>query len=166
MIQRPQSICLLIAIVFLLITTITPAIWSKSEDTSKPYFEVEKHYQITPWAFEDLSYGDVVGGKRYPYNLVGSFILLAAILAIYELLSYKRRTRQLKIGLLNTLLIAVSIGLMLYLTTQKDHHLLPHISGKYLPAFWFPFIALFSNWLASHLIRKDEKLVQDSERMR
>ncbi|NJN43252.1 MAG: DUF4293 domain-containing protein [Flammeovirgaceae bacterium] len=42
-------------------------------------------------------------------------------------------------------------------------HVLP---GEYGLAFWLPAVAMVSNLIANRFIRKDEKLVRDSERIR
>ena len=166
MIQRPQTILLLVVFVSLLITTQCP-MWYKSGEPDRPYAEAEKAYCITSWGFEELGpAGGLVNSAAFPYALVGWLALLAAGIAAYEVSRFKNRTMQLHLGLLNTLLIAVMIGLLAYLTVQKDKYLLPDVSGHYTLGPVFPVLALVSNLLANYCIRKDEKLVRAADRMR
>jgi hypothetical protein len=38
--------------------------------------------------------------------------------------------------------------------------------GRYGLSIWIPFVGVFFNWLALRFIRKDEKMVRDSDRIR
>jgi len=71
---------------------------------------------------------------------------------------------QIKLGALNSLLMMGSLGCMVFFATGliKENQL----EGQYGLALWLPFIAMVSNLIANRFIRRDEKLVRDSDRIR
>ena len=179
MIPRPQTILLLVVITLLLIVAIPAPMWSKLVDSSgrdQHYCDDEKYhlYQLTPWAFEELgAYGNLRTSTAFPYAVVGWLTLLAAGLAIFELFSFKNRTRQLQLGRLNTWLIVVMMGLRIYFAWQKEKYIFPDLVSSgftpwdiFAPLPTFPVIVLLINLMANYFIRKDEKLVRSADRMR
>ncbi len=170
MIQRPQTILLLVVITSLLIAATPLPIWYKAEEPDQLYFESKKStYSLTPWAFEAYR-GYRYSSTSFPYALVGWLTLLTLGLAIYEVSSFKNRTRQLKLGRLNTWLIVVMIGLRVYFILQKEKYVLPDMPGSGYRSWGIfptlPVIALVSNLMANYFIRKDAKLVRSADRMR
>ena len=177
MLPRPQTILLLVVITSLLIAATPFPMWEKSEGSSdKIIYEDEKNhsYQLTPWVFEELgAYGNLRSSTAFPYAVVGWLTLLAAGLAIYQVSSFKNRTRQLQLGRLNTWLIVVMMGLRIYFAWQKEKYIFPdQVSSGFPP--WdifsplptFPVIVLVINLMANYFIRKDEQLVRSADRMR
>lgn len=153
MIQRPQSIFLLVMIITLLTATIVP-IWTQAGA-----------YHLSAWQLQQVSdTGELL--HRMPYALLGVCCWLAAIIALYELFRYDNRGLQLKLGTLNNLLVLAMLISILYLTRQKAALLLVSAPGKYQAGFFLLIIALASNLLANHFIKKDEKLVRSADRMR
>lgn len=164
MIQRPQSILLLLVIVALLTTTRLP-MWSKQERDS-PYAAAKVTYVISTWSFAAHVQGSPVRRTYFPYGLVGGLSLLVAGFATYALCSYENRAKQLKIGLLNSVVMGVMLGVLLCLILQKDRCLLPALCGNYRAGLGFFVMALVCNLWANVLIRKDERLVQAADRIR
>ena len=158
MIQRLQSVFLLSIIAALLTTTLVP-IWTKI-DTATTYL-------INTWCFQAVNAaGEPMNRVLFPYALVGLLSFMAVGMATYELFRYDNRGLQLKLGMLNTLVMIVLLGLTLYLARQQEAQLLPAVPGKYQPGFFLLIVAMISNLLANHFIRKDEKLVRSADRMR
>ncbi|MEM9417226.1 MAG: DUF4293 domain-containing protein [Bacteroidota bacterium] len=153
MIQRPQSIFLLIVIIALLVATALP-IWTQAGA-----------YHLSAWQLQEVNTGDALL-HRMPYVLLGVCCWLAAIVAAYALFRYDNRGLQLKLGMLNNLLILAILMSTLYLTRQKAALLLASVPGKYRIGFFLLIKALGSNLLANYFIRKDEKLVRSADRMR
>ena len=153
MIQRLQSIFLLVMIIALLVATTVP-IWSQAGA-----------FHLRAWQLQEVSATSELT-HRMPYVLLGVCCWLAAIVALYELFRYDNRGLQLRLGALNNLLILAMLFSILYLTRQKSAQLLESTLGKYQLGFFLLIIALASNLLASHFIRKDEKLVRSADRMR
>jgi hypothetical protein len=73
---------------------------------------------------------------------------------------------QLKLGALNSLLLTALLGTIVYLVTKNQTALLPEVSGQYKTGFFMPIIAVVSNFLANYFIRKDEKLIRSTNRIR
>lgn len=153
MIQRPQSIFLLMMTIALLAVTTVP-IWSQAGA-----------FHLSAWQLQESNTaGELL--HRMPYALLGMCCWLAAIVALYELFRYDNRGLQLRLGTLNNLLVLVMLCSTLYLTQQKAALSLVSAPGKYQPGFFLLIMALAGNLLASHFIRKDEKLIRSADRMR
>lgn len=164
MMQRPQSIFLLTMIVSLLIATLVP-IWSK-EERKTPYAEVEKAYYMNAWSLQAFSNENPIRTYRYPYSLVGWISLLSIGIAIYELFRYNSRVVQIKLGALNTLVMAMLVGFTLYLTIQQEKHWPSEVLGKHQLGSLCLGLAFVSNVIATPCIKKDEKRVRDADRIR
>jgi Domain of unknown function (DUF4293) len=131
MIQRPQSIFLLIVISALL---------------ALAFISTER---VQATGILEVSLGNIL----LPYLLMSMLSLIAVGVAMCALLRYNHRGLQHRLGILNTLLMVVLMGLAIYFTMQKTTLLLCAV-------------ALVSNWLASHYIRRDDRLVKESDRIR
>ncbi|MEL6358478.1 MAG: DUF4293 domain-containing protein [Bacteroidota bacterium] len=153
MIQRIQSIFLLIVALALLTATTVP-IWSQAGI-----------FHLSAWQLQEINItGELM--HRMPYSLLGVCCWLAAIVALYELFRYDNRGLQLRLGTFNNLLVLIMLFSILYLTRQKAGLSLVNAPGKYHLGFFLLIIALAGNLLANHFIRKDEKLVRSADRMR
>ena len=84
-------------------------------------------------------------------------IFLSVLLSLFAIFQYKNRNRQRLISSLARLMI--TIFYILILLVYKQENTLE--SGAFL--FIIPFASLF---IASFFIKKDEKLVRDSDRIR
>jgi hypothetical protein len=123
--------------------------------------EVEKllfplHYTIKS--------GDARNTIYFPYCLSAILAMAAATVAVIEIGKFEDRLLQLKLAALNSLLMAGTIGAAVYFATRliKTNQL----PGEYGLGMYLPAAAMVSNMIANRFIRKDEKLVRDSERIR
>ena len=164
MIQRPQSIFLLIAIISLMLAMIVP-IWHKQKE-EKIYAESEKTYCLNAWSLQEISYGKLVHTTQFPYACIGWFSLLAVGMATYALFRYDDRVMQIKLGTLNALVMSMLLGYILYVTTKQDEYLPLEGPGKYQLGFLLLVVASASNVLANRYLRKDEKRVRAADRIR
>jgi hypothetical protein len=100
----------------------------------------------------------------YPYASCAILAIAAATVAIIEIGKFENRLLQLKLGALNSVLMAGALGTAVYFATRliKSNQL----AGGYDLGLYLPAIAMVSNMIANRFIRKDEKLVRDSERIR
>ena len=153
MIQRLQSIFLLVMTIALLVATTVP-IWTQTGA-----------FSLSAWQLQEISVPGALT-HRMPYVLLGVCCWLAAIVALYEFFRYDNRVLQLRLGTLNNLLVLIMLCSTLYLTQKKAALSLVNAPGKYQPGFFLLIVALAGNLLASHFIRKDEKLVRSADRMR
>ena len=149
--QRIQTVFLAIVIVTLLVSLVFP-IWS---------VEVNGEARVLT-AFYYLNNGAY---QYNPYSLTAILAIAAATIAFTEITKFKNRLTQVKLGALNSLFLVGVLGLAFYFSNQlmKD---IVGAKGQYGVGMWLPFAAVICNMLANRFIRRDEKLVRDSERLR
>ncbi len=158
MIQRIQSIFL--ALVAILMTgTIFFPFWQKQVQ------ENQEVAQLNSISLEIQRAGEQVSQLNTIY--IGIMAFLAVCLAFAAIFTYRNRMLQMKICLFNTVLMAATMGLILYFVEQGDSL----IGGEGSPSsfgigFYLPVGALFFNALANRFIRRDENMVRDSDRLR
>ena len=149
--QRIQTVFLVIAILVLLVSLVLP-IWSVTINGETRV--------LTPFYYLNN------GVYQYnPYSLTAILAIAAATIAAIEITKFKNRLVQIKMGALNSLFLVGVLGLSLYFSNSlmKD---LGETKGQYGLGMWLPFAAVVCNLLANRFIRRDEKLVRDSERLR
>lgn len=152
--QRKQTVFLVIVGACMLISIFFPVWYSNSDGVQKVLFPL--HYSVTE--------GDVKTTIYFPFSLSAIFAIAAATVAFFEIGKFKNRMLQIKLGALNSFFMAGSIGSAVYFATDliKTHQ----EAGEYGFAMFLPVIAMVSNMVANRFIRKDEKLVKDSDRLR
>lgn len=162
MLQRLQTICLLMVIIAMLAISFTP-IWT-SVDTTTYYT-----YTMYAWYFQEL---DPINNRLYkvfiPYIFIGILSVITTLIALYEISQYDNRIIQLKLGVLNSLIMTSIIGLIIYLpiSIHNRTQVLSKMTEAHKLGFLLPAIALASNLIANRLIKKDEKLVRSIDSIR
>ena len=147
--QRIQTVFLVFIIITLLVTLIQP-VWSIGEAPNK--------HVLTPFYF--------LSGGQYMYipnSLTAIFAIASITVAFMEIRKYKNRMLQMKLGALNSFLMVGTIGSSIYFASQLAERFQ---GGYYGLGFFLPGLAVIFNLLANFFIRKDEKLVRSSERLR
>lgn len=114
------------------------------------------HFSVTESGVKTVTY--------FPYALSAILAVAAATLAFLEIGKFENRMTQIKMGALNSLLMAGSLGALVYFATQLIER--NQLAGQYGLSLWMPAAAMISNMIANRFIRRDEKLVRDSERIR
>lgn len=152
--QRIQTIFLVIAIISLVASIFLP-IWSYKDATAKSHVLYPLHYTVIDNEDRITTY--------FPYSLTAIFAAASATLAFIGVGKYKNRMLQMKLGALNSLFLVATIGCALYFASQM---LKTHQGGTYGLGIWLPGVAVICNLISNRFIRKDEKLVRDSERLR
>jgi magnesium-transporting ATPase (P-type) len=157
MLQRLQSIFMLVAAAAMLVFLFTPAWIKVSVDTGE---------RAILGAF-NLAYTKDTSTNTTPTYYLAVMAIASVLVSIYTILQYKNRTRQMLLVALNSLIQGALMVTIVYLT-QKDFNNLfaPAKQGNFSIGLYAVFVALLSNWLANRFIRRDEKLVRDSDRMR
>lgn len=97
-----------------------------------------------------------------PYSAVASLSIAAFTIAIIEITKFKNRLTQIKLGALNSLIMAASMVVPFIFVRELENF----YQGAFGIALFFPAIALLCNSIANRYIRKDERLVRESERLR
>lgn len=151
--QRIQTVFLVIAIVSLLASIFLP-IWVTEADGDR-HTLYALHYSV----FENGNQSAVY----FPYCLTGVFAIASITVAFIEIGKYKNRMLQMKLGALNSLFLVGTIGCAVYFASDLMRSFQ---GGDYGLGLWLPGVAVLANLLANRYIRKDEKLVRDSERLR
>ncbi|GHB35803.1 DUF4293 domain-containing protein [Mongoliitalea lutea] len=97
---------------------------------------------------------------------IGLLALLVAGMAIFSLLQFKNRGKQMLINMVNSLLMAVMLGLVVYKTYSFNAEFNPQANGAFVLGFWAIIGGMIMNLLANRFIRKDEMLVRSVDRIR
>ena len=156
--QRIQSVFLGIVILSLVLGLFFYPVWTSSvQGTDYKLFAL--HFLVKQ--------GDAAGGPLststyIPYCLTAILMAAAMTIAILEFRRFDNRVLQVKLGTLNSLILA---GAMIC-EVLFSNPLVKTYGGTYEPALYLTFVAIASNWLAVRFIRRDEKLVKDSDRLR
>lgn len=156
--QRIQTLFLVIVIGSLVATIFLP-IWGYEDSSGKIHELYPLHYTIK----EVAATGELRQTSYMPYALTAMFAIAAATLAIIEIRSYKNRMLQMKLGALNSLFIAGTIACAVIFS---NGFIKTFQGGSYGLGLWLPGVAVVCNLIANRFIRKDEKLVRDSGRLR
>ncbi|MBX0292487.1 DUF4293 domain-containing protein [Hymenobacter sp. HSC-4F20] len=158
MIQRIQSVFLLLLALAMLSVLFLP-IWSKTDPASQ---------QTLVLTATKLSYAGSGAGRSVPINSwpIAALSALSAVVALLEIFQYRNRFNQLKLGMVNFLLIVGSIGAGFYYSGIGERLLNVKIPGNFEAGFYLPTLALLLNLLANRFIRRDEQLVRSMDRLR
>tara|TARA_B100001057_G_scaffold423226_1_gene445233 strand:- start:216 stop:704 length:489 start_codon:yes stop_codon:yes gene_type:complete len=162
MIQRIQSILLLISAMAMGLMLFFP-LWQKvsiipPEDATLDAFHLA-YDVINPTTGSKQS----ILKNTFYIALLGS---LSAAISLYSIFQYKNRLRQIQLGSLNSLLIGMTLGLIMYFVFKAETLLAPTRQGNYLLGFYLPLASLLCNFTANRFIRKDEKLIKSMDRIR
>jgi hypothetical protein len=153
--QRIQSVFLGIAILSLLLGLVFP-IWIGAE----PGME----YRLYPVYFMARQNGQLATSLYFPFCITAILMSAALMIAIQEIRRFDDRMLQIKLGTLNSLLLAgVMVCAFIFSNQVEKAH---PVAWQYDYSLYLSFIAVACNWLAIRFIRRDEKLVRDSDRLR
>ena len=154
MIQRIQSIYLLLVAILMGVATFVPLIILKALD----------NLDGMPYIFTSLGIGQPTL-LEYPTWGVCSFTLLATILAFINIFLYKKRKLQIKLSSCIAIIILLFyVTVYVYFSSYTAKYNLSFTSLQY--GLVLPLIALIFNILAIIKIKKDEKLVRSLDRIR
>jgi hypothetical protein len=152
--QRIQTVFLVIAIISLLVSMFFP-IWTYNDPLGQSH------------ALYPLEYRTIENGEKnstyLPYAVTAILAIASATIAFIETGKYKNRLLQMKLGALNSLFMAGTIASAVIFSNQffKTFE-----NGTYGLALWLPGVAVLCNLLANFFIRRDERLVRESNRLR
>jgi peptidoglycan/LPS O-acetylase OafA/YrhL len=120
-------------------------------------------YSFFPLHFSTKT-GDVTSTIYFPYSITAMFAVASATVAILEIRRFDNRLLQIKMGALNSLFIAATLGSAVFFAIKLIK--INSTSGEYGLALFMPVVAMLCNAVANRFIRKDEKTVRDSDRLR
>lgn len=152
MIQRIQSIYLLIVAVLGIVMMSLPIGHFITPDKSPQIFEMGALVIVNDQK-------QVVSGEPWLLFLLLQAITLIALITIFL---FKKRALQVRLSVINVVLLIVYFILMLtFIFTLKG-------DNSFIPSWtvFLPLIAIILNWLAIRAIAKDEKLVKSYDHLR
>ncbi|MBC3539591.1 DUF4293 domain-containing protein [Rufibacter sediminis] len=158
MIQRVQSVFLFLIVVAMVTMFFVP-IWAKTNPADN------QEYALTAFSLAP------VNGAADAASTNTIFIAIlagaAALIALYEIFQYKSRLTQMKLGLLNSLVMAALMFCAFYFSSYVGEDLVKtQTRGEYLTGFYLPAFGLLMNVLANRFIKRDEDLVRSMDRLR
>ncbi|GHN00760.1 hypothetical protein WSM22_22490 [Cytophagales bacterium WSM2-2] len=128
----------------------------------------EAKAETTRLTLYPLYYRAQMGGATseiyFPYCIIAILALASATLALIEIQKFENRLLQMKMGALNSVLMAGCGFAAAYLSITLARE--THAPGSFGLALYLPFAAMLLNAVANRFIRRDEKLVKDSDRLR
>jgi hypothetical protein len=151
--QRIQTLFLVLVVISMLVSFFLP-IWKITNGTTE--------MQLYPLHFSTIENG-VKTTQYFPFSIMAILMAAAATVAVMEILRFDNRMTQVKLGTLNSLILALALGSVVYFYNQVTSQ---YGYGKFGLSIWVPFIGVACNWMAIRFIRRDEKLVRDSDRIR
>jgi len=166
MIQRIQSVFLFLLVVAMVSMLFLP-LWSKTDTITG------ETVVLSAWNLKSIilnEAGEPTGAGMLPQRstiAIGLLALAAAAVAAYEIFQFRSRLTQMKLGLLNTLVLAALIGTTLYYALYVGGDMVEAANnGSYHAGFYMPLLALLLNALANRFIKRDEDLVRSVDRLR
>lgn len=120
------------------------------------------HQELTLTAFNFTAANMAKPTANAPVWIIAVLALASAAVAVYEIFQFRNRFTQLKLGMLNLLLLVATFGAAFYFSNLGEAMLNPKLEGHNQPAFYLPTLGLMLNLLANRFIRRDEQLVRNS----
>ncbi|GGC11640.1 DUF4293 domain-containing protein [Dyadobacter sediminis] len=158
MLQRIQTVFLAITIIGMGVFLSFP-IWSKTAIAGEERADltaIRLNHEINA----------VQSNVQPVYYLIILAILVAGV-AAYAIFQYKNRVLQSALCAVNSILMTITMGLVIYFTFYKTAKLFdPNSPGNYETGFYGLVAAMLANVFANRFIRKDERTVQQSKRFR
>jgi Domain of unknown function (DUF4293) len=158
MIQRIQTIFLFLISVAMGVALASP-IWQKTG--------------LLPTEMAQMSAFQLIVQKGITSYITPLWYLTAllvgvATLSLYAIFQYKNRLLQTGLCAGNALLLTATMGVVLYQTLLSTSKTLgnPDDNGTFQTGFFAIVAALVCNAIANRFIRRDEKLVRESNRLR
>jgi hypothetical protein len=156
--QRIQTVFLALVIASMVIGIFFPIWVGHSGGITHKLYPL--HYST----YQDGDNGVVSAAQYFPFAITAMLMVAAATIAFMELRRFDNRILQIKLGTLNSLiLMGVMISAVVLANQMTDKF---PSDWDYGFGLYIPFAGVTFNWLAVRFIRRDEKLVRDSERIR
>lgn len=159
MLQRIQTLLLAVVAVAMAAVTASLPIWEKSSAI------LNEKVRLTAFTLEHLKGDTIVSNNSTA--VIGILAIIAVSIAIFSITQYKKRMLQMTLGLINSVLIAISLGICFYQVFKVGVPMFePEVQGNYGAGFAAAVVAMLANMIANRFIRRDEMLVKSSDRMR
>lgn len=158
MIQRIQTVFLFVIALAMGAVSLVP-IWAAKNPEGTKMAKLWAHQLV-------LKEGDVETSLANPM-LIMALSILAALVAVFSITQFKNRMLQMKLGMVNSILIGGTlIASVYYMNVALSNFEAETLQGGYKIGFWLPLVAVISNFFANRFIRRDERLVKSADRLR
>ncbi|MBN1250666.1 MAG: DUF4293 domain-containing protein [Bacteroidales bacterium] len=152
MIQRIQTIFLLASLILIFLIFWFPLAGLIVDDSYQFLFRYRGIYEI---------HSELIAISSLPLAILFAIILILNLISIFL---YKNRILQMRISILNILLMIGSVGLIYFYIWIAKTEL--NVIPRYTLISIFPFISAILTYLAFRAINKDQKLVKSLDRIR
>lgn len=159
MIQRIQTVFLFLVAVAMVLVMAFP-IWHQVNTDQTQLMSLDAWSLVTV----ETTNNEVI--EKDNKMFIGLLAILAAFLAITSIFQYKNRTRQMFINMINSLVMVINVGLIVWTAHSANEVFNPNVNGAFVLGFWAIFGGLICNLLANRFIRRDEMLVRSVDRIR
>ena len=158
MIQRIQSLYLLLAAIIAVVVVFIPIGYIYTDEASLVFTSFVLK--------EDIPNGAIKMQTLY----IAIILFVSAATSIYTLFNYKNRRKQTKINNFNMILLFVVLVLMLYIFPDvlfsREGYILNPEEFKFNYWIMMGVLPPFFIFLANRAIKKDENLVRSADRLR
>jgi hypothetical protein len=152
--QRIQTVFLVVVIISLFASLFFP-VWMHNDPLGQTHALFPLHYTVTENQVPNTVY--------FPYATTAILTIAALTIAIIEIGKYRHRVLQMKLGALNSLFMAGAIAAAVIFSNQLVK---VYQGGAYGLGLWLPGVAVLCNLIANQFIRRDERIVRESDRLR
>jgi hypothetical protein len=160
MIQRIQTVFLILVIVGMIAYLFLP-FWIKIDATSG------NQAVFTALGMKLTSLGSGNAEMTYtPYLYCGLGAIVVIVIAAFEIFQYKNRLTQLKLGMINSIVMSLTLFFSAWLAMKAQHNIIPGVPGTFKLGLFAPVFSMIFNSLANRYIKKDEDLVRSVDRLR
>jgi Domain of unknown function (DUF4293) len=153
--QRIQTVFLVLVVICMTVSLFLPIGIFTDQTTGDSHQLYPLHYSVVANARRNTTY--------FPYVITAVLMAAAATIAVMSIAKFENRITQIKLGTLNSLILAL-VMMCMFLFFRPLSNKFP--GGSYGLNLWIAFAAVAFNWLSLRFIRKDEKIVRDSDRLR
>lgn len=179
MIQRIQSILLLITGVLMLVFLFVPTWQNQNKPDTQDGKVSDVKVALTPFSlmltgtekFEERTQENIVKEQKIlneTKNTIYIAVLAIAVAAVsfYSIFQFRNRLLQIKLGAFSSMVMCLIIVCAYINIMQGNKMLSNHAEGEFQVGFYMPIIGILLNLLANRFIRKDEQLVKSADRIR
>ncbi len=153
--QRIQTVFLTLVVVCMAICLFLPVGVFVDAATGDSHQLYPLHYTIVSQGSRSTTY--------FPYVITAILMATAGTIAVLSILKFENRITQIKLGTLNSLVLAlVMVSMVLFFNPLAKKFVDGHLGLN----LWGTFAAVAFNWVSLRFIRRDEKMVRDSDRLR
>jgi hypothetical protein len=153
--QRIQTVFLALVVIIMIVGMFFP-LWKYVDAAGVRYELYPLQYSIINGETRTVDY--------IPYAVTAVLMIAAATIAVQTIRRYDNRLLQIKLAAFNTLLLMGVMGAVVYFSSRLNAEF--QYVGMSRGALWTIFAGVALNWLAMRFIRRDEKIVKDSQRLR